>query len=61
LADFYPHGEVSKTYGVFNDQNGTPIRAVVVIDKNGIVQFSQTYKAATDLDPQDILSVVENL
>ena len=61
MADFYPHGEVSKTYGVFNDQTGTPIRAVVVIDKNGIVQFSQTYKAATDLAPQDILSGVENL
>jgi len=61
LADFYPHGEVSKAYGVFNDQTGTPSRAVVVIDKDGVVRFSQTYKAATDLNPQDILSIVENL
>ena len=61
LADFYPHGEISKAYGVFNDQNGTPLRAIVVIDKSGVVQFSQTYKAATDLAPQDILSVVKNL
>lgn len=61
LADFYPHGEVSKAYGVFDDVRGTPKRAIVIIDKNGIIQFSKTYDKVPDLDPKDILKEIENI
>ena len=61
LADFHPHGEVSKAYGVFDDVRGTPKRAIVIIDKNGIIQFSKTYDKVPDLDPQEILDEVKKL
>ena len=37
LSDFWPHGEVAKAYGVFDDTRGCAIRATFVIDKNGVV------------------------
>lgn len=37
LSDFWPHGEVSRAYGVFNEQLGAASRATFVIDKSGRV------------------------
>jgi peroxiredoxin len=37
LSDFWPHGEVAKAYGVFNDASGCANRATFVIDKTGKV------------------------
>ena len=37
LADFWPHGDVAKAYGVFNDQLGAAMRGTFVIDKEGTV------------------------
>jgi mycoredoxin-dependent peroxiredoxin len=38
LADFEPKGMVSRTYGVYREENGFSGRATFVIDKEGIVQ-----------------------
>lgn len=40
LSDFYPHGEVAKTYGVFLEDFGMPTRATFIIDREGIVRWS---------------------
>jgi peroxiredoxin len=37
LSDFWPHGEVAKAYGVFNEQLGCANRASFVIDRDGRV------------------------
>lgn len=37
LSDFWPHGEVSKAYGVFNDAIGAANRGTFVIGKDGKV------------------------
>ena len=37
LSDFWPHGEVAKAYGVFNDVRGCANRATFLIDKDGTV------------------------
>ena len=37
LSDFWPHGAVSRAYGVFNEANGAAKRATFVIDKSGKV------------------------
>ena len=37
LSDFWPHGEVARAYGVFNDALGCANRHSFVIDTNGIV------------------------
>jgi peroxiredoxin (alkyl hydroperoxide reductase subunit C) len=38
LSDFYPHGAVSQEYGLLYP-NGTSHRAVVGIDKEGVVRY----------------------
>jgi peroxiredoxin len=40
LSDFWPHGEVSKAYDVFNERTGAPRRSSYVIDKEGLVRWS---------------------
>lgn len=40
LADFWPHGEVAKTYGVFLEEKGYANRATFVIDSRGIIRAS---------------------
>lgn len=40
LSDFWPHGEVSKAYGVFIEAKGFATRGSFVIDKDGIVRWS---------------------
>jgi mycoredoxin-dependent peroxiredoxin len=35
LSDFWPHGEVARAYGVFNEALGCANRATFVIDKDG--------------------------
>jgi mycoredoxin-dependent peroxiredoxin len=41
LSDFWPHGEVSQAYGVFNDQAGYSNRGTFVVDRSGIIQFAE--------------------
>jgi len=37
LSDFWPHGEVAKAYGIFNEERGCANRATFVINPDGIV------------------------
>jgi peroxiredoxin len=39
LADFWPHGEVSKSYGVFFEERGFSTRGTFIIDKAGILRW----------------------
>jgi peroxiredoxin (alkyl hydroperoxide reductase subunit C) len=41
LSDFWPHGEVSQAYGVFNDQAGISNRGTFVVDRTGIIRFAE--------------------
>lgn len=40
LADFWPHGQVAKEYGVFLDDKGFANRATFVIDDQGVIRES---------------------
>jgi peroxiredoxin len=39
LSDFWPHGAVAKSYGVFDDARGLATRGTFIIDKNGVVRW----------------------
>jgi mycoredoxin-dependent peroxiredoxin len=39
-SDFWPHGDVSRAYGVFNDSLGASHRGTFLIDKDGTVIWS---------------------
>ena len=41
LSDFWPHGDVAKAYGVFNEAAGMSNRGTFLIDKAGVVQFAE--------------------
>jgi peroxiredoxin len=41
LSDFWPHGEVAKAYGVFNEQGGMANRGTFLIDTEGTIQFAE--------------------
>ena len=41
LADFWPHGEVARRYGVFNEDRGIANRGTFIIDKAGTVRFAE--------------------
>ncbi len=41
LSDFWPHGEVAKTYGVFNADRGMAVRGTFLVDKAGVVRFAE--------------------
>ncbi|MYQ98071.1 peroxiredoxin, partial [Streptomyces sp. SID6139] len=35
LSDFWPHGNVSRDYGVFDEDKGCAVRGTFIIDKDG--------------------------
>jgi peroxiredoxin len=39
LADFWPHGAVAQSYGVFDERKGTARRGTFLIDTEGIVAW----------------------
>jgi peroxiredoxin len=40
LSDFWPHGEVSSAYDVFDAGKGTPTRSSYVVDRDGRISFA---------------------
>jgi mycoredoxin-dependent peroxiredoxin len=41
LSDFWPHGEVSKAYDVFNETAGYSNRGTYVVDRSGVIRFAE--------------------
>lgn len=41
LSDFWPHGEVARSYGVFDERLGVALRGTFLIDRGGAVRFSE--------------------
>ncbi len=39
LSDFWPHGAVAQTYGVFDEQRGCAVRGTFVIDRQGLIRW----------------------
>ncbi|MBM9461723.1 peroxiredoxin [Nocardioides sp. zg-536] len=51
LSDFWPHGEVARAYGVFDEVAGCPERSSYVVDRDGRLVWSvhQRKSEARDL------------
>ena len=61
LADFHPKGEMVQSYGLWNSERGTPNRAVIIVDKDGIVRYRREYAPPNIPDPVDILAEIDKL
>ena len=40
LSDFWPHGDVARAYGVFDDERGLANRGSFLVDAEGIVRWA---------------------
>ena len=40
LSDFWPHGAVASSYGVFNAQTGAADRSTFIVDARGVVRWT---------------------
>jgi mycoredoxin-dependent peroxiredoxin len=53
LSDFWPHGEVAKTYGVFNNDRGMAVRGTFLVDRSGIIRFAEVNQPGEPRDQQE--------
>ncbi len=61
LSDFWPHGEVSRTYGVFLEERGMATRGTFVIDREGVIQWlviNEPGAARSTADYRDALAKI---
>ena len=40
LSDFWPHGDVARAYGVFDESRGMAVRGSFLVDAEGILRWS---------------------
>ncbi|MCU1537332.1 MAG: alkyl hydroperoxide reductase/Thiol specific antioxidant/Mal allergen [Humibacillus sp.] len=41
LSDFWPHGEVARSYGVFDEEDGFALRGTFLLDRSGRLVWSE--------------------
>ena len=61
LSDFHPKGATTTAYGLWNEERGASHRAVIIVDKEGVVRFRETYVPGVLPDPATIFEVVQGL
>ncbi len=61
LADFWPHGEVARRYGVFDEGAGAALRGTFVIDKEGILRWSVVNGIGQPRDPAQYRVALDKL
>jgi alkyl hydroperoxide reductase subunit AhpC len=52
---------VSRAYGLWNPERGASQRAVIIVDKEGIIRYRRTYVAPNLPDLEEILRQVRQL
>lgn len=60
LADFHPKGEVAKKYGLWREERGTSRRAIIIVDREGIVRYSQVIPKGPP-DVEEVLAAVKTV
>jgi len=60
LSDFWPHGNVAKSLGLFREQDGISQRANIILDEAGKVCFVKVYPIAQLPDIGEIIAFLKN-
>ena len=58
LADFHPHGAVTRRYGLWQPEKGYPRRAVFIVDRTGTIRWSKLYAGSLP-DDEELLTALE--
>jgi peroxiredoxin len=61
LSDFWPHGEVARSYGIFNEERGISKRANILIDEAQKIAFVKIYEIKTLPDINEIIDFIRNM
>lgn len=61
LSDFWPHGGVAQSYGVFNETAGIANRGTFLVDKDGIVRFAEMNGPGEGRDADDWRGAIKAL
>jgi peroxiredoxin (alkyl hydroperoxide reductase subunit C) len=61
LSDFWPHGEVTRKYGVFSEQRGMALRGTFLVGTDGIVAFAEVNEPGVARDQNSWKRAVEAL
>lgn len=59
LSDFWPHGEVARSYGIFREKEGISERANIIVDEKGQVIFVRVYPISQLPDIEEIFKALE--
>jgi peroxiredoxin len=61
LADFWPHGEVARRYGVFDETAGAALRGTFIVDRDGVLRWSVVQGIPDARDPGQYRKVLAEL
>lgn len=61
LSDFWPHGEVARRYGVFDEVSGQAERATFIVDREGIVRWKVVSGRSDPRNPADYQRILMSL
>ena len=60
LSDYWPHGQMSQSYGVLR-QHGMTERAIFIVDKQGIIRYVDIHAFDLQPDNEALFAVLEGL
>ena len=61
LSDFWPHGEVARTYGVFDEGIGLALRGTFIVDRDGKVVYTDRNPVPQARDQQAWKSALKEI
>lgn len=61
LSDFWPHGEVARRFGVFDEERGCALRGTFVIDTSGVIRWSVVNAIPDARDVREYRKVLDDL
>jgi peroxiredoxin len=61
LSDFWPHGEIARRYGVFDEETGQAERATFIVDRQGIVRWKVVSGRSDPRNPADYQRILASL
>jgi peroxiredoxin len=61
LSDFWPHGGVADSYGVFLEDKGISNRVVFIVDKEGVIRFKKIYPMSQVPDIDGIMKALKEI
>ncbi|MFG1942632.1 peroxiredoxin [Nonomuraea sp. NPDC048826] len=61
LSDFWPHGQVARAYGVFDEAKGFAHRGTFIIDGEGVIRWSVVNPIGEARDVADYLKALADI